>query len=62
MDAGTDLDFARYSPGMLLMHQFILKAIQEGKLQIVDFTRGDEKYKFALGGQLLFNHRVKIKL
>lgn len=62
MAAGTDLDFARYSPGMLLMHQFILKAIQEGKLQIVDFTRGDEKYKFALGGQLFYNHRVKIKL
>lgn len=62
MAAGTDLDFARYSPGMLLMHQFILKAIQEGQLKVIDFTRGDEKYKFALGGKLCLNHRIKLRL
>lgn len=62
MAAGTDLDFARYSPGMLLMHQFILKSIQEGKLQVIDFTRGDEKYKFALGGELCMNHSVKFSI
>lgn len=62
MAAGTDLDFARYSPGMLLMHQFILKAIKEGKLLVIDFTRGDEKYKLALGGQLNFNHKIIFKL
>lgn len=62
MAAGTDLDFARYSPGMLLMHQFILKSIQEGKLQVIDFTRGDEKYKFALGGELCLNHSIKFSI
>ena len=62
MAAGTDLDFARYSPGMLLMHQFILKAIQQGRLRTVDFTRGDEKYKFALGGELCMNHSVKFSI
>jgi len=62
MAAGTDLDFARYSPGMLLMHQFILKSIQGGKLQVIDFTRGDEKYKFALGGELCLNHSVKFSI
>lgn len=62
MAAGTDLDFARYSPGMLLMHQFILKSIQGGKLQVIDFTRGDEKYKFALGGELCLNHSIKFSI
>ena len=58
MAAGTDLDFARYSPGMLLMYHFIQKAIQEDKLLKIDFTRGDEKYKFALGGKLHENHSI----
>ena len=62
MAAGTDLDFARYSPGMLLMHQFIEEAIKQGQLEIVDFTRGGEPYKFALGGNLCYNHRVIYKI
>lgn len=62
MAAGTDLGFARYSPGMLLMHQFIEKAIKQGRLEIIDFTRGDEPYKFALGGNLCYNHRVRYKI
>lgn len=62
MAAGTDLDFARYSPGMLLMYNFILKAIQEGKIEEIDLTRGDEKYKLSLGGQQVFNHTIKFRL
>ena len=62
MAAGTDLDFARYSPGMLLMYNFILNAIKEGKMKEVDFTRGDEKYKFSLGGQQRLNHTLKIRI
>jgi len=62
MAAGTDLDFARYSPGILLMHHFITNAIEERKLKEIDFTRGDEKYKFALGGQQTKNLRFTISL
>ncbi len=62
MAAGTDLNFARYSPGMLLMYNFVLNAIQEGKIKEIDFTRGDEKYKFSLGGQLRKNHTIKFRL
>ena len=62
MAAGTDLVFARYSPGMLLMYNFILKAIQEGVIKEVDLTRGDEKYKFSLGGKLRKYHTIKIKI
>ena len=54
--AGTELEYARYSPGMLLMYNFIKKVIDEGKYTEVDLTRGDESYKFALGGKLNNNH------
>lgn len=62
MAAGTDLTFARYSPGMLLMYNYITNAIEEGNLLEVDFTRGDEKYKFSLGGQQNNNHTIKFKI
>lgn len=61
MTAGTDLDYARYSPGVLLMYNFILNAIQEGNIREIDFTRGDEKYKFSLGGQQRTIHTVKFR-
>jgi CelD/BcsL family acetyltransferase involved in cellulose biosynthesis len=62
MTAGTDLDYARYSPGLLLMYNFILNSIQEGNIKEIDFTRGDEKYKFSLGGQQRTIHTVKFKI
>ena len=58
MSAGTDLEFARYSPGMLLMHTFIIKTIEDGLVHEIDFTRGDEKYKFTLGSVLQNNHTI----
>lgn len=61
MAAGTDLDFRRYSPGMLLMYNFVLKSIEEGTIKEIDFTRGDEQYKFALGGQQHLNHTLKFR-
>ena len=62
MAAGTDIEYARYSPGMLLMYNFILNAIENGELKEIDFTRGDEKYKFSLGGQLSLYHTIKFKI
>lgn len=61
MSAGTDLDYARYSPGMLLMYGFIKLKIEEGTVHVVDFTRGDEKYKTVLGGRIINNHTIKYK-
>jgi len=60
--AGTDLDFARYSPGMLLMYNYILNVIEKGIIKEIDFTRGDEKYKYSLGGQLRKNHSIKFNI
>jgi hypothetical protein len=55
--AGTNLKYARYSPGMLLMYNFINEKLQKGDVVSVDFTRGDEMYKIALGG-VLNNNRI----
>ena len=44
------------------MYNFITNAIQDNIIKEVDFTRGDEMYKFALGGQLRINHTIKIRI
>lgn len=41
--------FAFYSPGILLLNEFIKSMIGKN-LRIVDLTVGDEKYKYDLGG------------
>ena len=45
-----------YSPGMLLFNEYIKVGIKD-KLEIIDLTVGDEKYKFDLGGSVhqIFN-------
>lgn len=62
MAVGTDESFARYSPGMLLMLEFIKEQISLKEMNVVDFTRGNEFYKYALGGKdhFIFYGHVKI--
>lgn len=58
--AGTNMKYARYSPGILLMYNYIHQLIcQDKKCRIIDFTRGVEKYKFTLGGSTKNNHNIK---
>jgi len=56
MAAGTSSKFEWYSPGMLLSYLFIQNLIQNKQYSVVDFTRGDEPYKYSLGGTNRFNH------
>jgi hypothetical protein len=56
--AGTDLFFSRYSPGILLMYEFVKQVIAKGQISCVDFTRGNEKYKYTLGGLTFYNHNI----
>ena len=49
MTAGTNTKYARYSPGFYYMYQQIRNWIENGSVKTVDFTRGDEKYKYDLG-------------
>lgn len=60
ISAGTNPNFAWFSPGILLMYNFVNHIIFEKKYGIIDFTRGDEKYKFSLGGASYNYHTVFI--
>lgn len=51
MAVSTNENYARYSPGILLLHTFILNIIEQKEILSVDFTRGNERYKYALGGR-----------
>jgi len=49
-NSAYSLRFQRYSPGVLLVAYIIREAIASG-IQTFDFMRGDERYKYDLGGQ-----------
>lgn len=60
--AGTNLKYLKYSPGILLMYNYICLTINENRFRFVDFTRGDERYKIALGGTLSSNAFVHYRI
>jgi len=53
LQVGIDERFSRYSPGLLGLHHFIVSEASAGcpNWDVVDFTRGEEPYKFQLGGK-----------
>jgi CelD/BcsL family acetyltransferase involved in cellulose biosynthesis len=59
-NSGLDPAAYRLSPGIVLMAHLIRSAIEEQRFRIFDFLRGDEAYKYALGGQDTFVHRLTI--
>lgn len=48
--AGVNLGYSRYSPGILSLNAFINNQIDNGGIDVIDFTRGNESYKYAVGG------------
>lgn len=62
ISAGVMEAYERYSPGMVLMKAYIEYAIEEKMVDIVDFTRGDEPYKLALGGIRKLNHTIQLTI
>lgn len=55
MAVSTNPDYYKYSPGVLALYNYIQHQIATGEIDILDFTRGDEKYKYSLGGTDHFN-------
>ena len=49
-NSGYDPEFSYYSVGLLLKAHSIKKAIEAGKKKY-DFLRGNERYKYELGGK-----------
>lgn len=51
MTAGLNEKTSRYSPGMVAWYNFILELIQNKEFFEIDFLKGGERYKYALGGK-----------
>lgn len=62
MAVGTNNSFSKYSPGILALYAYILNQIECREIMSLDFTRGDEKYKYSLGGSDHLIHNVSFKL
>jgi CelD/BcsL family acetyltransferase involved in cellulose biosynthesis len=58
-NSGINPDYMHISPGWVLMSCIIQWAIEHGR-QVVDFLRGDERYKYQLGGQDRFIYRLTL--
>lgn len=62
MAVATNDKFSRYSPGMLLIEEFIKESINKKKYKIIDFTRGNERYKYSMGGKEHFNVTIDFSI
>lgn len=60
-NSGLDPAAYRLSPGIVLMAHLIRHAIEEQKYEVFDFLRGDEPYKYNLGGTDTHVHRLNIR-
>ena len=60
MTAGVSKEYARYSLGIVGLYEFIQYLIEKGEYVEVDFLRGGEYYKYALGGTDHFIADVKV--
>ncbi len=54
--------YAKFSPGLLLDIETINWLTQNTKITNLDLSRGDEEYKYALGGQEHYNYSYEIDL
>ena len=53
-------DYNLYCVGALLITETIKYCINETAIRNLDLSRGDEKYKYTLGGQSHYNHSYRI--
>jgi CelD/BcsL family acetyltransferase involved in cellulose biosynthesis len=52
-------ELARISPGLFLVSELVRGAIEEG-LEVFDFLRGPERYKYQLGSQAVPLNNVRV--
>ena len=55
-----DTKYAVYSPGTVLIYETIDRLIKTSMVRNFDLSRGNEHYKFAMGGKEHFNYNYKI--
>jgi CelD/BcsL family acetyltransferase involved in cellulose biosynthesis len=54
------VDFAGLSPGIVLLAYSIQHAIEQG-MQLYDFLRGDEPYKYRMGAESTTVHNISVR-
>jgi len=60
--AGINMKYAKYSPGIVSLNAFINKHIELKEYDVIDFTRGDEPYKYAVGGKDHYINEIVLNL
>ena len=50
MAVSLNMKYKRYSPCMLAAYHYIISHVEDKEIRIINFTRGNEKYKYVLGG------------
>lgn len=58
MAVSTNPKYYKYSPGILALYKFILNEIDCKEIKSIDFTRGNERYKYVLGGNEHYNVKL----
>lgn len=58
-NSAYDPDAARLSPGLVLVSELVKDSIEKG-LEVFDFLRGPERYKYQLGAQAVPLNNVRI--
>ncbi len=58
-NSAYDVDLARLSPGFVHVSELVKRSIEEG-LNVFDFLRGPEKYKYQMGAQAVPLNNVRV--
>lgn len=62
MAVSTNPDYYKYSPGILSIYKFVIEQIEQNGFSAVDFTRGNERYKYVLGGHEHYNQNLEFSI
>ena len=62
MAVSTNPDYYKYSPGILSIYKFVIEQIEQNGFSSVDFTRGNERYKYVLGGHEHYNQNLEFSI
>lgn len=54
----ANVEYLKYDAGILLLNESIKHLLAEG-ISVVDLTRGDEPYKYAMGGVTVNNYTFR---
>ena len=60
MAVSLNIKYQRYSPCILAAYQYIVSHLEDPEIRAVNFTRGNEKYKYVLGGTNHYSNSFEI--